>query len=161
MPLTVDILSCAGSPSANFTSYSTLGLSDHAMVNTQGEFLTRVELAATMESTAAGFHQVLGSAAFRVMQTHEVVRPGRVLLDYVAEYSPDTHLPHLYFTAPSFWGDALSSAVFGDKRVSWLLAIPVSDAELQYVRDHGDDAFERLLESRDADVTSLGRASVA
>lgn len=161
MPLTVDILSCADSPGAGFTSYSTLGLSDHPMVNSQGEFPTRVEFAGVMESAAAGFHQVLGSAAFRVIRTREVVRPGRVFLDYVAEYFPDTHLPHLYFTAPFFWGDALSGEVFGGKRVSWILAIPASDAEVQYVRDHGDDAFERLLEARDADVTSLRRPSAA
>lgn len=161
LPLTVDILSCADGSGAAVTSYSTLGLSDHAMVNAQGEFPTRLEIAASMESAAIGFHQVLGSAAFRVMRTHEVIRPGRVFLDYVAEYFPGTDLPHLYFTAPFFWGDALSGGMFGSKRVSWLLAVPVSEAEVQYVRDHGDDALEQLLEARDADVTSLSRPSVA
>lgn len=60
-------------------------------------------------------------------------------------------------------GDALSGAAFGDKRVSWLLAVPVSAADVRYVRylrDHGDAAFEDLLESCGADVTSLSRASV-
>lgn len=46
LPLTVDILSAADSPNAGFVSYSTLGLSDHPMVTSQGEFPTRVEFAA-------------------------------------------------------------------------------------------------------------------
>lgn len=161
LPLAVDVLWCAGTPSDAFTSYSTLGLSDHPMVNSHGEFPTRLEIAAVMESSAAGFHRVLGSAAFRVMQTREVVRPGRVFPGYVAEYFPDAGLPHLYFTAPFYWGDTLGTAVFGAKRVSWLLAIPISDREAQYVRDRGDEAFEELLQAEDADVARLGRPSVA
>jgi hypothetical protein len=159
-PLSVDILTCADSPTSSFNSYSTIGLSDHPMLSAQGEFPTRIEIAGVMEAAAANYHQVLGSAAFRVMRTQEVVRPGAVFDGYVAEYFPDTELPHLYFTAPFYWSEALNSAVFGSKRVSWLLAVPISEAEAQYVREHGDDAFERMLESADADVTSLGRPSV-
>ncbi|WP_410524173.1 suppressor of fused domain protein [Ralstonia pseudosolanacearum] len=40
----------------------------------------------------------------------------------------------------------------GSKKVHWLLAVPISDAEHAYLRDHGLDALERAFEDRQIDI---------
>ena len=34
------------------------------------------------------------------------------------------------------------------KQVTWLLAMPISDAEYTYLQGHGEDAFERISRSK-------------
>jgi hypothetical protein len=83
-----------------------------------------------------------------------------VLPDYVREYYTKTTVPHLYFTAPFLWEDALTTQCYDSKKVSWLLVMPISDGELQYLRQHGDALLEELLEQRQIDICDLNRSSV-
>jgi hypothetical protein len=159
-PLGIDLVVCEGRPSPGLTSYATLGLSDTPMRKDGEEFPTRVELVGIMETTDAAFANVLAAAAFRVMRGNEFVYPGRVFAGYVAEYFPDAHLPHVYLTTPYPWEDALRSTRFGAKLVSWLLAVPISESELAYLREHGDAAFEELLEAQNAQIMTLARPPV-
>lgn len=155
----VGVLRCADRPRAGVTSYSTIKLSDHPMSDGGREFPTRLELAGLCMSTATWFPNVLATAAFTVMQSDTVHRPGTVLPDLVHPYHPG-ELHHLYLTAPFPWEHELTTLDCGTKRVSWLLAVPISDAERSYLASHGDDAFERRLESERADFTNPDRTSV-
>lgn len=160
-PLAVDILWCENSPCTGVTAYSTIGLSDYPMLNDDGtEFPTRLEIAGACSSKEDMFANILASAAFCVMRTHRLCYPGAVMQDYVREYSPSSTVPHLYFTAPFLWEESLRTLDCGTKKVSWLLAMPISQAECQYLLEHGDDALETLLERYQIDIFDLYRPSV-
>src|SRR6266540_4964655 len=89
MPLSIDILSCENRPCNGVTSYSTLGLSDHHMVDTEGkDFPVRIELLGACASAADQFPNVLASAAFHVIRNKQYYGPGTTLPGYVAEYYP-------------------------------------------------------------------------
>ena len=157
--LMVGILRCPGQPQKGVTSYSTIKLSDHPMKDGAEEFPTRLELAGVCMGTARWFPNMLASAAFTIMQSHTVYRPGMVMPNLVRRYHP-SELPHLYLTAPFLWERELKTLDCGTKKVSWLLAMPISEAERAYLQAHGDDAFEQLLERQLADFSNPDRESV-
>ncbi len=158
--LTVGILHCRNRPREGVTAYSTIGLSDHPMKWGTGEFPTRLELAGVCANTAEFFPNVLASAAFCIMRSDAVYHPGTVMPNYVRQSYASSKLPHLYLTAPFLWESELSMLDCGTKKVSWLLAMPISELEYSYLKEHGDQALERLLEKQHIDVSNLERPSV-
>jgi hypothetical protein len=67
----------------------------------------------------------------------------------------------LHQVDPYLWDDeALRSRVYGGKTVAWLQAVPISDAETQYVLDNGAGALSALFEEHDPDFVDLERDSV-
>jgi antitoxin YqcF len=160
--LCVDILRCDDRPDEGVTSYSTVGLSDCLMLKEDGtEFPARLEIAGACATASELFPNILGSAAFNIMRTRRLCGPGSVMAGCVREYYPSTTVPQLYFTAPFLWEDTLRALDCGTKRVCWLLAIPISDHEQTFLRQHGDTALEDLFEEQQIDIFDLNRASVA
>jgi len=159
--LSVDLLRCEDRPCKGVTSYSTIGLSDHPMLKDGREFPTRLEIAGACASVDQFFANILASAAFCIIRTQQLYHPGSVMLGYVREYYPSTTVPHLYFTAPFLWEDAPKTMDCGTKKVCWLLVVPISDAEYEYLRQQGDEALEDLFEKHQIDVFNLARPSAA
>ena len=158
--LTVGILYSRDRPRAGVTSYSTIRLSDHPMPWGDGEFPTRLELAGACVSEAEFFPNILASAAFSIMKSDAVYHPGTVMPDAVRQSYPASKLPHLYLTSPFLWEPELQTLDCGTKKVSWLLAMPISESECSYLRTHDEKALEHLLESAKIDVADLDRASL-
>lgn len=94
------------------------------------------------------------------MQSDAVYKPGTVMPNRVRQYYPSSKLPHLYLTAPFLWERELKMLDCGTKKVSWLLAMPISESEYSYLKEHGDHVFERLLEKQQTDFSNLERPSV-
>jgi antitoxin YqcF len=158
--LTIDLLWCPDRPVEGVTSYSTIGLSDTVMKQGTADFPTRLEICGASAVPESGlFGNVLTMAAFMIMRSQRLVLPGTAIPEVVREYYPATTLPHLYFTAPFLWEDTLKSIVVGGSTVAWLLAIPISDAELTLLRTDGDDALETAFEKSQIDIYDLERAS--
>ena len=44
--------------------------------------------------------------------------------------------------------------------VTWLQVIPISDAELEYIKRNGSEAFEDLLDKKEVDFLNLNRPSI-
>ena len=61
---------------------------------------------------------------------------------------------------PFLWDETLRTLTLRDKRVAWLLAVPISDAELRYDERKGPDALESLFENQHIDVFDISRPSV-
>jgi hypothetical protein len=158
--LTIGILYCRDRPREGVTSYSTIKLSDHPMKWGEGEFATRLELAGMCANTANYFPNVLASAAFCIIQSDAVYHPGTVMPNYVRQAYASSKLPHLYLTAPFLWENQLKMLDCGTKKVSWLLAVPISELEYSYLKEHGDKALERLMEKQQIDVSNPERPSV-
>ena len=161
LPLSVDLLWCDGQPCEGVTAYSTVRLSDHIMYTEMGaEFPTRLELAAACRSEFDQFANVLASASFHIIRTRSVYSPGSVLRDYVREYYAASTVPHLYLTAPYLWEGTLTSVDCEAKKVSWLLAVPISEAEHAFLGENGEEALEALLEEDEVNIFDLNRPSV-
>jgi antitoxin YqcF len=158
--LTVDILSCGDRPVDGVTSYSTIKLSDHPIPWGEREFSARLELAGLCVNTVTTFPNLLASAAFHIMQSDALYHPGTVIPDLVRRSQVSSTLPHLYLTAPFPWGDSLNRLNCGPKKVTWLLAMPISEPEYAFLREHGDLALERLLQKQDADFSNPDRPTV-
>jgi hypothetical protein len=159
--LAVGILSSRDRPVEGVTSYSTIKLSDHPLPWGEGEFPARLELAGGCVNTEPAFPNLLASAAFHIMQSDALYGPGTVVPDLVGRSGVETSCPHLYLTAPFLWGDRLNSLDCGTKTVTWLLAMPISEAEYAFLRQHGDRALEHLLEEREVDTFDPRRPSAA
>jgi antitoxin YqcF len=125
------------------------------------EFPTRLELAGVYATADQFFTSILASAAFCIIRTQGLYSPGSVMPGYVREYYPSTTVPHLYFTAPFLWEDALNTLNLAIKRVDWLLVMPISDAENDYLKMHGEEGLEDLFKKCQIDIFDLTRPSVA
>jgi antitoxin YqcF len=158
--LSIDVLRCDDRPGRGVTSYSTVGLSGTPMLKDDREFPTRLELAGACATTDKFFANVLASAAFCIMRTTGFYCPGSVMQGYVREYYPSTTVPHLYFTAPFLWEDTLHTLELRTRSVSWLLVVPISDAENDYLKGCGDEKLEDLFEENQIDIFNLARPSV-
>ena len=68
-------------------------------------------------------------------------------------------MKHIYFASPFLW-EGLQGHELNNHAVAWLLVIPISDAEFDYLRYNGDEAFEELLEQSEVDFSDIYRNSV-
>ena len=68
-------------------------------------------------------------------------------------------MKHVMFSEPFLWDD-LSNIEQEDKVITWLMIVPISDAELQYLKEYGSDALETLFEEKNIDIFDLERKSV-
>lgn len=157
--LSIAILSSEDRPVSGVTTYGTLGMSDYPMLLEGREYPTRLELIGACSSEDREFANVVAAAGFCLMRTNRLLGPGSVLREYVAEYFPNSSVPHLYFTAPFLW-PTLETTQFGPKTVSWLLAMPIADAEASFLELHGDQALETLFEKQQIDLYDLNRSAV-
>lgn len=156
----VDIAVCRNAPSRGLTSYSTVNLSDSPLIQKRREYPVRIELVGACDSKIEEFANVLCMAAFFVMKNKWFCRPGVVFETLVSTYKLSDTMEHLYFTAPSQWPELNKTLELATKKVTWLWAIPISEAESRYIAENGDDEFESLLEEADADVFDINRESI-
>jgi hypothetical protein len=156
----VDIAICENATSRGLTSYSTVNLSDTPLMHKGREYPVRIELVGACKGKVEKFANVLSTAAFFVMKEKWFCRPGVVFETLVGMYKLSKTLEHLYFTAPSQWPELNKTLKLKTKKVTWLWAIPISEAESRYIAEHGDEKFESLLEESDADVFDIRRKSI-
>jgi hypothetical protein len=159
LPLSIDILSAPNRPVRGVTSYATLGLFATPMQFGKKEFPTRVEIVGACASKEKAFPNVLAAAAFAVMRTQYLIYPGACMPEYVAEFIPKTKVPHLYFTSPFLWEDKLRELKQKSRTINFLLAFGISEAELVFLNDKGDDALEDLFEEKQIDIFNAYRKS--
>lgn len=156
----VDLAICRNAPSRGLTSYSTVNLSDAPLIQKGSEYPVRIELVGACDSKLEEFANVLSTAAFFVMKDKWFCRRGVVFETLVSMYKLSDTMEHLYFTAPSQWPELNTTLELATKKVTWLWAIPISEAESRYIAENGDDEFESLLEEADADVFDITRESI-
>lgn len=153
---TLEVLSAVGRPEQGLTSFCTIGLSDTPVPGHANPPLG-VEIIGV--STVGGFADVVAAAGFLVVHGGGPAEAGVVLPGVVSEHLEDVTTPHLMLVAPLFW-EGLDSLVLSRKTVTWLMALPVTDAERAYRDRHGADALEELFGNTDPDIIDLWRPSV-
>lgn len=70
--------------------------------------------------------------------------------------------PHLLFVPPFLWDEKLNTTLqLANRLVTWLLAVPITEAEAVFGATEGSDKLENLLQEKDVAIFDLQRKSVA
>jgi hypothetical protein len=155
----VDLVACVDQPCDGVTSFGTIGLSDHPLVQDGKEFSVRLELVGASASLYTDFPNILTTAALYIINEKWFCCPGAVLQNAVDMYDNSLYMKHLMFVSPFLW-DELKTTQYESKAVTWLLAVPISENERQYAENNGTDALEELFEKHQIDIYNLSRKSV-
>ena len=158
----IDVLAFADAPAPGWSTWSTVSL--HAEPNavalvdgTSSDIRAELMVVGAPGSDVMG--KVLGSCAFAVLRDHWSMAPGIVFGDVVSMYAPNSTTPHLMWCHP-FTTPQLDQVDIGDMKVHWLLGVPITEAERQWLEANGFDAFVELLDAKAVNYTDLQRPSV-
>ena len=159
--LEISILCASNCPIPGVNSYATIGLWRTSLEHAPDALPVRLELVAAFPANKDGFREVLAAAAFRIIRTRKAAAPGHAFPDYVHEWYPKATVPHLFFSVPSSWEeDALNEMRMGNLEVQFLQILPISQAEYDFLLEHGEDALELKFIDGTVDFYDLKRNSV-
>ncbi len=154
----VDVLHADDRPNRGWVSYSTVTLSEwENLLDGQD---VRVELAGIAARNQVKFAELLAAAALKVMKDRWLAAPGVVFPELTSQSGLSHNLPHVVWTPPFPWEQLGSVEVAGGPSVHWLVAVPISERERQYLLESGYDALERKLAKASAEFIDLERGSV-
>jgi len=142
----------------NIKIYCTIGVSDYPNIINTTNIPIKLLLATYKEYDKAT--NILSTCGFYISKDGFECRPGTVFMRMVELYYKDTEMKHIYFTEPFLWQDKLEQLALENKKVAFLFCIPISDKELQYKQENGDDALESLLQEHEIDFYDINRKSV-
>ena len=131
-----------------------------------GLFVSDSDLHLRMEVMLAGLpensylEQALAQCALDIDDL-EFCAYGTVLEDAAAlrMFYLKSEMKHFVLLSPVFW-PKYSAFVSDSAIVAWLYAVPISDNELDFMRENGLNALQDLLEEKEADVLDFYRPSV-
>ena len=154
------VLSVPGHPEPELSSLATIGLWRTPLTAPKVLETQRLELVGIFDSAKEGCLEVLAAAAFRIMRTKKYLTPGNVIQDCLHEWYPKASVPHLYFVDASQWSfPQLKPAVMGALTIRFLEALPIAEAEYQFLQEHGTRALEAKLLGASARLWDLKRPS--
>lgn len=155
----VDILATIDRPYEGVTSYSSIGLSDYTIGYSVDEKDLRVEIVGACDKTFDFFPNIISSCAFNLINTKLSIYYGEIFKGVVKMYYPNSEMEHILFTSPFLW-KRLKNIDFSNKKVTWLLAVPISTKEFLYAEQEGIEALEDLLEQNEIDIFDIERKSI-
>jgi hypothetical protein len=156
--IVLEVLRVGDCPEKGVVTYSSLGLCDFAWAE-RGR--PRVELLLQSVIDAEVCAQIVANTAFHVMEKRFFPEPGSIVRDVIAVLAAgdiSQRLPHVYFAVPRPWPIELPLDA-GPPPITLVMAVPVSEREYQYWRQHGTRQFEAALASSGVDVGDLRRSS--
>ncbi|MBC1796078.1 suppressor of fused domain protein [Listeria booriae] len=156
----IDIFMAENKPQMGVTTCATIGLSESSigLVLGTGKEL-RAEFIGVYGSNFTKFPNIVSSCAFNIMNDNFLCRPGTVYPNVIDEYYKDTEMKHVLLTSPFLW-ENLTNIETESKVITWLLLIPISKSELEYLSDNGIDALESLFEAGQIDIFDINRKSM-
>lgn len=153
----VDVLVSPDTPDEGLTSYSTVNL--HETTNLLDGQDIRVELAGICRSDQPSFLNIMATAALDVINDAALAAPDVVLRDAVARYDEKAAVRHVLLTDPFPFGGLRRVQLDDELTVHWLLAVPISEAELELALTAGVPALTQRLEEAEAPFYDLDRPS--
>ncbi|WNF22685.1 suppressor of fused domain protein [Mesobacillus jeotgali] len=154
----IDILSVKSREFNDVVLRSTIGLSDYSMGYEDVFLPLRIEIVGASDLNC--FSNVLATCAFNIINTKFECSLGSIFKDVINMYLPDSPMSHILFVSPFLWGEKLKTLDFKSKKVGWLMAVPISEAEKSYADEQGFEALEDLFEQAQINVFDLERESI-
>jgi hypothetical protein len=102
---------------------------------------------------------ILSTCAFYVSKDKWNCQPGSVFMRMVNFYYKK-EMQHIMFVEPFLWADKLVPLKLESKTVHWLLAVPISESEMQYKIANGFDKLQNLFIDNNVNIFDLDRKSV-
>ena len=84
---------------------------------------------------------------------------GEIFLNVVNEYYPESDMKHILLSTPFLWDD-LHTLDFPEKKIAWLLAIPISEKEFLFAKENDVNKLETIFENKKIDIFDIERQSV-
>ena len=156
----IDILVATDRPGDGITSYSTIGLSDYSIGYSVDEKPLRVEIVGSSATIFEYFPNILSTCAFNIINTNLSIFHGEIFKGIIKMYYPDNEMEHVLFTSPFLWEEQLKTLDINEKKVAWLLAVPISSKELLFAEKEGTEALEDLFEKNEIDIFDIKRKSI-
>ncbi|MBE7450609.1 MAG: suppressor of fused domain protein [Kofleriaceae bacterium] len=154
---TIEVARFAGAPAPGLITYASIGLSNVAWPDAR----PRLEVLLACAHDTAAAPQIVANAVFHVMDSGFYPAPGAMVRDLVGVIGArelSERLPHAYFTVPRRWGLRLPLDE-GPPAITLTTVVPVSEAEYQYWKAHGDQALEDRFAAAGMEPADLRRPS--
>ncbi|MCX2584178.1 suppressor of fused domain protein [Pedobacter sp. MR22-3] len=156
----IDIFTVIDPLHTNIQFHGTLGVSEAQLkINNEIQNFS-LELIIGADKEFTDTPNILATCGFYIIKDHWECKPGAVFMDMVKMYYDSLEMKHIYFNVPFVWDDKLKPLQLPDKKIVWLLAIPISDKELKYKTENGDKALQELFKKHQIDVFDLNRKSI-
>jgi len=143
-------------PYEGVTSYGSVGLSNRDQFS--GSLPVRVEILAACASSADFIDNLVASCVFDSLKNGTNIVYGAVIRDLAVQYNASSTLKHVTFVSPFLWND-LNKVDLSGKTIHFLLMLPISDAELDYLAECGIDALEKTFDEKQIDIFDINRPS--
>jgi hypothetical protein len=156
----INLVTVVNSPRDAINSYSTIGLSDHSIGVTMGTVPLGVEIVGACHEKYADFPKIIAACALKVIQSTAKFHPGAVFKDIISAYYPDVDMKHILFVPPYGWDHDLLTLQLPTKWVGWLMALPISDAELRFYNTTESGELQERVTETGTNIYDLKRASI-
>jgi hypothetical protein len=150
----------ANTPIRGATTFMTLGLSEHRLTQPSGSIRQELLFAHYDRFQRVHADELITAVARERLESHRALLHGDVL-GPAGPLAEDTEMEALYCCPPMYFDERLH--VFEEEGVEptvfvWL--VPIWRQEAEFVRAHGHEQFEDLLEAKDPDLLDVKRASL-
>ncbi len=156
------ILRAPDCPVEGVTSYGSIGLS--SVPQRVGDRSVPVELIGACASDVSTFGDVIASCVVTRIVTGANLVYGTLIEELRTLRSISSTLRHVVLVAPFLWdsfGGGIAKDRVGERDIFWLMVLPITDEERNYLRNNGIDALESLFEEAEIDVFDINRPSAA
>lgn len=154
----IDILSCIDRPYTGVTSFATIGLSNHDIGIVSDNKKLGLELLGACDIKEELFSNIISTTAFEIME-RDNCGYGHIIPNVIEQYISDSEMKHVYLMNPFLW-DGFKTIEFEDRKVAWLLIIPISDEEKGYAVVNSGNALETKFEEANVDIFNIRRKSI-
>ena len=156
----IDIAMCPDRPFEQVISYATIGLSDFSIGKVVDEIQLGVEFVGACDQKYDKFPNIIAACAAKIILDCSSCFPGAIYPDVIEMYLPEIDMKHILFHPPYGWDQEFETLHFPTKKVAWLLAVPISEAEYQFSREKGVQALNTLFVENQIDIYNLERKSI-
>lgn len=154
----VAVVEAQGVPRESLNTSATASI--HGSQNLLDAVNVPVELLMVGQLPTETLGNIVATSGFCVAKDRWLAAPGVVFPDVVAQYCPNSRLPHLIWTEPFDYPHLSTLSVSGVGDIHVLQGLPISEAEYRFVANMGYDALERRFEIDDVRYYDLDRPSV-
>ena len=157
----INIFTCENPIDSEVKFYGTIGLSDYPNVVEMKDSRKNIpiELLILGYKKYESIPNILSTCAFYVLKDKWTCQPGSVFKNMVDFYY-QKEMQHIIFVQPFLWENKLESLKLENKTVDWLLAVQISETELQFRLKNGSERLETLFEKNEINIFDLDRKSV-
>ena len=154
----IDIMCCKESKYIDTSIYASVGLNTFDGGIKSDDTSVRIELIGIAPADSDYMGNVIASTSFEIIENGSF-EYGNIIQNVVSAYIPNANTKHVVLVAPVYW-DQYTPYSENEISVSWLLLLPITDDEMQFINTNGIDAFEKKLSTSTLDILVMNRESI-